>query len=85
MDLCRSFAEPFLDPGASTVIPDFGRPFRRHVPEAGLLLAAYSFTFGLFQVPSGYLVDQYGAKPVLIGGLLLNGIALALYSVHHND
>lgn len=47
----------------------------------GVLVGVYSLTFGLFQVPSGYLVDRYGAKPVLVGGLLLNGTALALYGL----
>lgn len=49
--------------------------------QLGLLVGAYSLTFGLFQLPSGYLVDRFGAKPVLVGGLLLNGSALALYGL----
>ncbi len=46
-----------------------------------LLLSVYSLTFGLFQIPSGYLVDRYGVKPALVAGLLLNGIVLALYGL----
>ena len=46
--------------------------------QLGLLSGVYSLAFGLFQVPSGYLVDRFGAKPVLAGGLLLNGAAFVL-------
>lgn len=49
--------------------------------QLGLLLTCYGLTTGVFQVPSGYLVDRYGAKPVLIAGLLLNGITFALYGL----
>ncbi len=49
--------------------------------QLGLLLTCYGLTNGVFQVPSGYLVDRYGAKPVLITGLLLNGLTFAIYGL----
>lgn len=52
--------------------------------QLGLLITLYSLTNGIFQIPSGYLVDRYGAKPTLIGGLLINGIAFTLYGVAPN-
>ncbi|QIN80013.1 MFS transporter [Rubrobacter marinus] len=52
--------------------------------QLGVLVTLYQLTNGLFQVPSGYLADRYGAKPVLVGGLLTNGTAFALYGLAPN-
>lgn len=52
--------------------------------QLGVLITLYQLTNGLFQVPAGYLVDRYGAKPVLVGGLLTNGTAFALYGLAPN-
>ena len=37
----------------------------------GLALGVYGLTQALLQVPLGWLSDQVGRKPVIIGGLLL--------------
>lgn len=49
--------------------------------QLGLLVTLYSLSNGIFQVSSGYLVDRYGAKPILVAGLLLNGFTFALYGL----
>jgi len=46
--------------------------------ELGLLLAVFSATTGLTQIPFGFLVDKFGAKFILILGLAVEGIAFAL-------
>ena len=46
--------------------------------ELGLLLAVFSATTGLTQIPFGFLVDKYGAKFILIGGVAVEGLAFAL-------
>jgi len=46
--------------------------------ELGLLLAVFSGTTGLTQIPFGFLVDKFGAKFILILGLAVEGIAFAL-------
>lgn len=66
------------------LFPALAAAFDISFVQLGVLITLYSLTNGIFQVPSGYLVDRYGAKPVLIGGLLLNGIAFALYGVAPN-
>lgn len=66
-----------LPPLFPALAADYGISFA----QLGLLITLYSLTNGLFQIPSGYLVDRYGAKPVLIGGLLLNGVAFTLYGL----
>ena len=46
--------------------------------ELGLLLAVFSGTTGLTQIPFGFLVDKFGAKFILILGLAVEGVAFAL-------
>lgn len=46
--------------------------------ELGLSIAALSVTTGLTQAPMGFLVDRYGARSILIGGLILEAVAFGL-------
>ena len=46
--------------------------------ELGLTITAYSVTTGLLQTPMGFLVQKYGGRRVLIGGLFVNSIAIGL-------
>jgi len=43
----------------------------------GLSVALMSGTTAVLQTPVGFLVDRYGAKPLLIGGALLMSLAMA--------
>jgi FSR family fosmidomycin resistance protein-like MFS transporter len=45
--------------------------------ELGLALTTYSIATALTQVPSGYIVDRYGARRLLIAGLLLESAVIA--------
>jgi len=47
----------------------------------GLLMSVRSFTSGAMQVPAGMLVDRIGARPVLIGGMILMAGATALSAI----
>lgn len=44
--------------------------------ELGLALTAYSIATALTQVPSGFIVDRYGARRLLAAGLLLESVAI---------
>lgn len=46
--------------------------------ELGFTITAFSITSGLTQVPLGFLVDRYGARPILIAGLFLESLAISL-------
>ena len=46
--------------------------------DLGLLVTAYSVTTGLLQTPMGFMVQKYGGRRILIGGLLVNSIAIGL-------
>jgi len=43
--------------------------------ELGLVITVYNITSGVVQTPMGYVVDKFGARRTLIGGLLLGGFA----------
>jgi len=45
--------------------------------ELGFALTSYSIATALTQVPSGYIVDRYGARRLLIAGLLLESAVIA--------
>ena len=45
--------------------------------ELGFALTTYSIATALTQVPAGFIVDRYGARRLLIAGLLLEAIVIA--------
>lgn len=52
--------------------------------DIGLLGAVFSWTYGIFQLPSGYLIDKVGAKRMYYLALGFWSIATALMSVGRN-
>lgn len=49
--------------------------------ELGLATAGFSLASGFSQVPIGFLVDRYGARNLLIAGLMLESLAFVLISM----
>ncbi len=49
--------------------------------ELGLALTAFSLSTGFTQAPVGFLVDRYGARGILIAGMMLESVAIALIAV----
>ncbi|HET9015636.1 MAG TPA: MFS transporter [Thermomicrobiaceae bacterium] len=52
--------------------------------QLGLLMTGYTVANAACQVPFGYLADRYGPKPILVGGLLLDGVAFSLCALAPN-
>ncbi|MGY3032025.1 MFS family permease [Bradyrhizobium sp. USDA 4354] len=50
--------------------------------ELGLALTTLAVVSGLTQAPTGYLVDHFGARRILLIGLALGGLALILLGLH---
>ena len=44
----------------------------------GLLLTAFNLAAGSAQVPAGFLVDRFGARRVLVAGLVISGFGIGL-------
>jgi MFS family permease len=49
--------------------------------ELGLALTAFSLSTGFTQAPVGFLVDRYGARGILIAGMMLESVAIALIAL----
>src|SRR5262245_30294127 len=56
---------------------EWQRAFDVSFAELGLSVALMSGATGLLQTPVGFLVDRYGARPFLIGGILLMTLSMA--------
>lgn len=52
--------------------------------ELGLALVAFNVVTAVGQTPAGILVDRFGARTLLIGGLLLGSLAFALAGLIHS-
>ncbi|MBT5050460.1 MAG: MFS transporter [Rhodospirillaceae bacterium] len=52
--------------------------------ELGLLITVFFVASAGFQTPAGFLTDRIGARPVLIGGLVLLSLSVAGYSLTPN-
>lgn len=50
--------------------------------ELGFALTVSAVVSGLTQAPTGYLVDHFGARKILLGGLTLGGLALVMLGLH---
>ncbi len=51
--------------------------FNVNFVQLGLMMTVYSIANALCQIPCGVIVDRYGPKWILVGGIFLNGIAFA--------
>ncbi|OAF06486.1 MFS transporter [Bradyrhizobium centrolobii] len=50
--------------------------------ELGFALTVFAVVSGLTQAPTGYLVDHFGARKILLAGLVLGGFALIVLGLH---
>ena len=57
------------------LFPMLKQPLGVGYVELGLVITVFSITSGVVQTPMGYVVDRFGARRYLIGGLLLGGVA----------
>ncbi len=53
------------------VIPEVIRDYHLSLFVAGILAFAFFVAYGLFSIPTGLLMDRWGAKPLIVGGLTL--------------
>jgi MFS family permease len=46
--------------------------------ELGLAITCFAVATGILQTPMGFVCERFGARPVLVIGLMLNGLAVTL-------
>ena len=51
--------------------------FNVNFVQLGLMMTVYSIANAVCQIPCGVIVDRYGPKWILVGGIFLNGFAFA--------
>jgi MFS family permease len=49
--------------------------------ELGFAFVAFNAVTALLQTPAGFLVDRIGAKPLLVGGVVLGAVAIAVAAI----
>jgi MFS transporter, ACS family, D-galactonate transporter len=72
--LCLAFIAAYVDRqnlAAAVIDPGFKRYFNLSPTDRGLLHSAFFWSYLLLQIPSGWLVDRFGAKKVLAAGFVL--------------
>ena len=74
---CSHFYQLVLPPLFPFITQSLGMGYE----EAGLLVACFYGVSGLAQTPAGFLVDRFGARRVLLGGLALAATTVALMSL----
>lgn len=62
----------------ATLLPTLMRDLDLDNSQAGSLLSAYFITYGLVQVPIGYVADRFGSRRVMLASLLLFSIGVFL-------
>ena len=63
------------------IAPDLVAGFGVSAADLGLLTAAYFLSFGLFQLPLGMLLDQFGPRRVQAALVVVAAAGVALFSV----
>lgn len=62
------------------VVPDLMRDFSIEAQQIGLLIAIYSYTYALMQIPGGLLADRVGPRRVMPAFLVLGGLGTFIFS-----
>lgn len=74
---CSHFYMVVLPPLFPLLKAEFGVSYAA----LGGAVAAFAIASGSAQTPTGFLVDRFGARHLLIGGLVLSAVAIALMSL----
>jgi MFS transporter, ACS family, D-galactonate transporter len=74
----------YMDRGnLSVAAPVLGRELSLSPAHLGLLFSAFFWTYALFQIPAGWLVDRFGAKRLYAAAYLLWSAATLLTGFAH--
>lgn len=74
------YVQLLLGPLLPFVRADFGVSY----VEIGIALAVYNVVSAALQTPAGFLVDRIGARTLLMGGLIVGGVAYIFAGLTHS-
>jgi MFS transporter, FHS family, L-fucose permease len=63
------------------IIPEVIKQYNVSLFQAGLLAFAFFLAYGICSIPTGILVDRFGAKPLILTGAALMGIGCLVISI----
>jgi fucose permease len=63
------------------VIPEVIKEYQLSLFAAGILAFAFYLAYGLCSIPTGLLMDRFGAKPLVLLGVVLMGIGCLVVSL----
>lgn len=69
-----------LQTSGSVMIPSLEQAFHINAAGVGLLSSSYFYTYLVMQVPAGFLVDRFGARRLLVAGMLICAMAVWLFA-----
>jgi len=76
--VCLGIVIAYVDRGnLSIAAPSIMRDFAIEPPAMGVLLSAFFWTYALFQIPAGAIIDRFGIRRAYAGGFLLWSLASA--------
>ncbi|MGB8952862.1 MAG: MFS transporter [Candidatus Aminicenantales bacterium] len=56
------------------IIPEVIRQYQLSLFAAGFLAFSFFIAYGLFSIPTGLIMDRFGAKPLILAGVILMGL-----------
>ena len=73
-----------LQSSSSIMIPMLKVDFQLTAVGIGFLSASFFYTYFLFQIPSGILIDKYGARRIILFGMMMCTAAVVLFATATN-
>ena len=85
LPFCGGYFLSYLFRSTNAVIsPHLTNEFNFNAQELGMLTSAYLFTFAIFQIPLGILLDKYGARKVQIILMIFAGLGSLMFCFSNN-
>ena len=80
LPFCGGYFLSYLFRSTNAVIaPYLVVEFNANAQQLGMLTSAYLFTFALFQIPLGILLDKYGPRKVQVIMMVIAGLGSAMF------
>ena len=64
------------------LLPELIRSFQLSLAMAGVLPFAFFIAYGIMSIPSGFLIDRFSEKPVLVSAFVLSLVAALAFALH---